>query len=834
MLSNLLSDVRYALRGFARRPAFAAVVVLTLAVGIGVNVAVFSLYDQMLLRRLPVSNPNELVNFVGPGPQPGLRMCNNQGGCDEIFSYPMFRDLEDASTPFAGIAASRIVPTNLSYDGETSPGTATLVSGSYFSVLGIGPALGRVLDSQDARVVGEASTAVLSYDYWLNALGGDRAVLGKTLVVNGVPLEIVGVAPPGFDGATVGTRPQVFVPLTFDWLTLPGFGKLHDNRFAYWVYVFGRLKPGVSLEDAATAINVTYRTLLNDVEAGQARLPADQLEQFRAKAIELKPGAHGQSNASRTARTPLAVFFAATATILLIACVNLANLMLARGAARIGEMAVRGSMGAARHRLLGMLGIEALLLAGLAAIASLPVALGVLRGIGAFLPPPMSAADLSLDGRACAAAFAIATLAVLVFALVPMLKLSGTDPGRVLQANGARSFGGKGLGRFRFALATSQIALSMLLLVLAALFTQSLANIARVDLGMRTESLLTFGVAPNLNGYGAERSGMLFDQLEQQLKEQPGVVSVASSSLELLSGNAFGFNVTVEGYEPPAGGATPTNVNYIGGDFLQTFGIPLLAGRDIADSDTMDRPLVAIVNQSFAAKYKLGDDAVGKRIRVNGSDIEIVGLFRDTAYNQVKDPFSAQFALARRQSGAATAQGMTFYVRTAQAPEALLAAIPRIVAQVDPNLPATNVQTLSTQIRENVQTDWLLTSLASVLAGVATLLAAIGLYGVLSYTVALRTREIGVRLALGAEPTRVRAMVLTQVAWMAGIGLPAGIVAALLLGRLAAALLYGLAPTDPAAFVAACVLLSVVVLGASYLPARRASRVDPVVALRSE
>jgi predicted permease len=839
MLSNLLSDVRYSLRGFARQPAFAAVIVLTLALAIGVNVTVFAFYDQLLLRQLPVSKPEELVNFVGAGPKDGFQLCNTQGNCDEVFSYPMFRDLERVAGPFAGLAASRMVGTNLGFGGATSPGTAMLVSGQFFSLLGVGPVLGRVLDPQDDRVVGDAATAVLSYAYWSAALGADPGVIGKTLLVNGKPLEIVGVAPRGFEGTTVGQRPNVFVPITFAWLDVPGLPPTHESRFAYWVYMFGRLKPGVSLAEAATAINVPYRAILNDVEAPAARgLDADELEKFRAKAIELTPGARGQSSAPRAARTPLAVFFAATATILLIACVNLANLMFARGAARIGEMAVRTSMGASRKRLLGMLGVEALLLAGVAAAASLPVALAALQAVGALMPSSaITSPDLTLNPRAVAAAFAIAALAVVVFALVPMLNLAGTDPARALQANGARTSASKGLGRFRFALATAQIALSMLLLVLAALFTQSLANIARVDLGMRTDSLLTFGVAPNLNGYTREHATQVFDQLEQELRAQPGVVSVTSAAVPLLSGSAFGGGVFVEGYEAPPDANTETNMNVVSGDFLRTFDIPLLAGRDLRDADTADGPPVAIVNQSFAAKFGLGDNPIGKRFGTRKGeplDIEIVGLFRDAAYNLVKEPFSAQVVRPRWQSAQFGGQAMSFYVRTEQAPEAMLAAIPRLVARVDPNLPPTHVQTLDSQVHQNVRTDWLLATLAGSLAAVATLLAAIGLYGVLSYTVAQRTREIGVRLALGAEPARVRAMVLKQTARMACVGVPVGIVGALLLGRLAAALLFGLTPTEPVAFIAACVLLTAVVFGASYLPARRASRVDPVVALRSE
>ncbi len=429
MLSSLFADVRYSLRGFWLRPSFAVVVVATLAVAIGANVAVFSLYDQLMLRELPVSRPGELVNFAAPGPKAGFVICGGQGSCDETFSYPLFRDLEKADGPFAGIAASKLFDTNLTFGDRTALGPTLLVSGRFFATLGVGPELGRVIDPQDTAVTGEASVAVLSYEYWSTALGADPSVLGKTMIVNGTPLEIVGVAPRGFVGTTIGERPQLFVPITFRWFNAPGLPPVHENRFADWVYLFARLKQNVTREEAQAAINVPYHALINDFDVSTAPIRPDQVDAYRAKTLLLKPGSQGQSSAPGNARTPLAVVFAATATILLIACANLANLMLARAAARIGEMAVRTSLGAAPRQLIGLLGVEALLLAGGAALASLPVAYGFLQAAGAAIPPYMMAApDLTLNVRAVGAAFGIAALCTLLFALAPMLKLAATDP----------------------------------------------------------------------------------------------------------------------------------------------------------------------------------------------------------------------------------------------------------------------------------------------------------------------------------------------------------------------------------------------------------------------
>jgi predicted permease len=837
MLGSLLQDVRYALHGFASRPMFAVVVVLTLAVGIGVNVAVFSLFDRIMLRELPVARPSELVNVVSPGPRFGNQFGNQQGGQDENFSYPLFRDLEQAVESYVDLEASWIAGVSLGNGETTVRGSAVLVSGGYFAALGVGPELGRVLGEQDVVDTQPAGTVVLSFDYWTTAFGADPAVLGKSLVVGGQSLTIVGVAPRGFVGTTPGARTSVFAPLTLEWYRDARQSRpiVEDRAFSY-LYIFGRLRPGVSRDEAQGQLNATFLAVMNDVEVPAAIASGEVgefLDELRARTLLLAPGERGQSLAPISARTPLAVFFAATATILLIASVNLANLMFARGASRTAEIAVRASLGASRRHLYSLLSVEALLLAGSAALLSLPVALGVLRTIDVLQPPGLRVFAFSLDLRMAAVAFAIAALSAVVFAIAPIAKLVAIDPARALQANGMRTFGGKNLGRFRFTLATTQIALSMALLVLAALFTQSLANAARVDLGLRTESIVVFGLIPSLNGYTPARGAQVIAAVERELAGQPGVTAVSTANIALLNHSQWLTGVTVEGREQGQNGVSG---NEVGAGFFAMLDIPLLQGRDFTAADRLGAPRVAIVNESFVERFGLGADPIGKRFTFDArrpGEIEIVGLVRDSAYADVKAPFSPQVITPREQSRNFGLDA-TFYVRTTQSPDALLAAIPRVVASVDSTLPVMNASTFDSQVRRNLQTDWLLVTLAGVLATIATLLAAMGLYGVLSYMVAQRTREIGLRLALGAEAASVRRMVLGQVGWMTGIGVPVGIVAAFGVGNFAASQLFGLAPTDPRAVVAAAVLLAASVLGASYWPARRASRVDPVVALRAE
>jgi predicted permease len=476
-----------------------------------------------------------------------------------------------------------------------------------------------------------------------------------------------------------------------------------------------------------------------------------------------------------------------------------------------------------------------------AAIASFPVALATLRGISTFLPEGVDIEEaLRLDGTAAAVAFAAGALCAVVFGIVPALNLSRARPAGAMQASGsARAIGGKSAGGVRHTLATAQIALSMLMLVFAALFLQNLANILRVDTGIRSDSLFEFSISPMLNGYTVEQSEQLIDRLEQNIAGEPGVTSVATSVVGLLTFSEFNWNFSVEGHEaqpdvPPFG-----LVNFGSAGFLQTLGVPVLVGRDFTDGDIAGRPKVAIVSREFASRYGLGDVAVGKRIgnvQDPGSsaplDIEIVGVMPDIAYSTLKDEARPQVLLPRRQTPGFPS--ITFYVRTDRDPDDAFVMLRESVAQIDPTLPATSLKTFKRQIEENSSLDRMIATLAATLAAGATLLAALGLYGVLSYTVAERTREIGLRLALGADPRRVRRMVLKRVAWMATIGVPAGLLIALALGRVANSLLFGMKATDPQALVSSLAVVSVVVLGASYLPARRASRVQPVTALRSE
>jgi len=650
-------------------------------------------------------------------------------------------------------------------------------------------------------------------------------------------MTIVGVAPRGFEGTTLGAEADVFVPISMRGQISPGFTAF-ENRRSYWAYLFARLKPGVTIEQAGNEINATYSAILDEVEAPlQAGMSAQTLERFRAKRITLADGTRGQSTLHAETRMPLILLLTITGVVLLIACANIANLLLARGAARSQEMAIRGSLGAGRRHLFTQLLAESVLLATLGGVASLFVAQVTLSVIGTFLPPEairMLSLELSPTVLVFTGALSLGT--GILFGLYPALHSTRPDLVTMLKANSGQPSGGRGASRFRTGLVTAQLALSMTLLASAGLFLKSLLNVSRVDLGLRTENVLTFAISPELNGYEPERSLALFERTEEQLSAIPGVASVTAALVPVLAGNSWGSSVRVEGFESGPDTDVNSRFNEIGPNYFSTLGMPLLAGREFSVSDGPGAPKVAIVNEAFARKFGLDSrNATGRYMgtgRGDELDTRIVGVVQDARYSDLKAEVPPVFFRPYRQD---TSLGsIHFYVRTSIEPNLILAAIPPLMGRLDPNLPVEELKTLERQVQESVVVDRLVTTLTAAFAVLATLLATVGLYGVLSYTVTQRTREIGVRMALGAGGGRVRGMVLKQVARMTVIGGTLGILAAVFLGRAAESILFELESSDPFVLVTVAVVLAVVALGAGYVPAWRASKIDPMEALRYE
>ncbi|MBZ5558225.1 MAG: ABC transporter permease [Acidobacteriia bacterium] len=838
-----MRNLKFAFRTLFKTPFVTIVAIVSLALGIGANAAIFSLFNQMLLRPLPVPDPGRLVNVVVPGPKPGSNSCglaSTRGNCDDVFSYPMYQDLEktpNSAVSFTGIAAHVLFGANIAARNQTSNGQGVLVSGSYFPVLGLAPALGRLFTPDDDRTIGEPRIAVLSHAFWQSRFGQDPNVINQQLIVNGQTLTVVGVAPRGFEGTTLGAKPQLYVPITLRGVMFAGW-KGFDDRRSYWAYLFARLKPGVSLEQAQTAMGVPYRQIIADVEAPLQKGMSEQtMKRFLAKPFLLTPGSQGQSSVIGEARGPLTLLFGVTGFVLLIACANIANLLLARSAARAGEMAVRLSIGAARWQLVGQLLTESLVLAVLGGASGLVVARWTLDLMVSLVSTEAAATiDATLHPQAMAFAAALAIGTGIIFGLFPALHSTRPDLIASLKGQAGQPSGARAASRFRTSLATAQIALSMALLVVAGLFTRSLMNVSRVDLGLNAENVIMFSVSPAHNGYTPERSLALFERIEDALAAIPGAEAVTAGNITLLAGDNWGNSVAVEGFKAGPDTDVNSSVNSVAPAYFHTLGIPILAGREFTRADAAASSKVVIVNEAFAKKFNLGSGAVGRHMSDKSGNgplpFEIVGLVKNAKYSEVKREVPPLYFRAYRQDP--DIGSLTFYVRSAIDPAAMLANIPKVVRTLDPSLPVEDLRTLPQQVRENVFLDRFISVLSAAFAALATLLAAIGLYGVLAYTVAQRTREIGLRMALGAAPERVRAMVMRQVGVMTLIGGAIGLAAAIGLGKLAESLLYQLKGWDPIVLAASAVALTLVALGAGFIPALRASQVEPMIALRYE
>ena len=831
-----MRHLRLAIRTLAKTPFVTAVAVLSLALGIGANAAIYSLFDQMLLQSLPVPKPAQLINLASPGPKPGSQSCGQAGECDEVFSYPMFRDLERSQTVLTGLAAHVGFGANLAFRNTPMSGEGMFVSGSYFPTLALTPTLGRLLTPADDDAIGAHFVTVLSHSAWESRFGSDPSVVGQIITVNGQSLTIVGVGPREFEGTTLGSRPVVFVPVSMRGV-LQGRSARFEDRRNYYLYLFGRLKAGVSLAQANTALNALYRPIVTDVEAPlQTGMSAQTMTRFKAKELGIVAGPAGQSSIHREAKAPLFLLFGITAVVLLIACANIANLLLARGAGRAMEMGVRLALGASRRQLIGQVLTESVLLAVVGGVASLFVARWTLALIAGMLPSQaMSSLRFELQPSVLLFAGALSIATGLLFGMFPALHNTRGDLVSSIRANAGQISGARAAARFRSTLVTVQIALSMALLISAGLFLKSLINVSKVELGVKIDDLVTFGISPARSGYDTIRTRQFYDRLETELAAVAGVTGVTTGMVGLLSGDNWGTDVRVQGFAYTPDVDANANYNEIGAGYFATLGVKLVAGREFTTADREGTAPVAIVNQAFMKKFNLSSDAIGKFMSTNGRDsltIQIVGVVPNAKYSDVKRAVPAVFYTPWRQD--TRVGSINFYVRSSLPPEHVVRTIPGVVRQLDPMLPVEDLKTMPQQVRENVFLDRMISTLSALFAGLATLLAGIGLYGVLAYTVAQRTREIGVRMALGANAGRVRAMVMRQVGGMMLVGGVIGIAAAVGLGKAAQSLLFELKGHDPMVFALAIVVLMLVALGAGFVPAQRAANVDPMQALRYE
>jgi predicted permease len=830
MLEPLRYDLRHAVRGLLRDRSFTAIALLSIGLGVGANSAIFSLVDQALFRQLPVREPERLVllswneSFVGSG-----------WGSGNLQSHPMFRDLKAESRFFDGLIARHPTQVHVSIDGTPAPVNAEIVSGSYFGVLGVRPALGRLLDESDDLQPGAHPVVVVSYDYWRQRLGASRDVVGRKVLVNGFPMTVVGVAAPGFHGIDWGEVASLWIPTMMKKQATPEFDWLDDRR-GRWLHVFGRLKPGVSLRQAQAALQPWFKAMLEADTRHESwpRVTEEQRRRFLASSLDLLPAAHGRSDLRQRLERPLFVLLAATVLVLLLACLNVANLCLARAFARRRETAVRLALGASRGRIVRELLVQSALLALGGAVLGLLLAPAVSAGLISFLPEAVDL-DATVNPRVFLFALAIALSTGLLFGLVPALQASRAQPGFTLKEEAASVAGGLGL---RKALIVGQIALALVLLIGAGLFVRTLANLRAQGPGFDTTNLLTFHVDPARSGYSQPRGERLMLDLLAALRTLPEVEAAASAGSRLLGGGSWNTNLTIQSDRRFATDRV-AHCNAVSPGFFATLRAPLLAGRDFDERDARTGSETAfrhaIVNESFARRYFGDRSPLGARLGFGNrpdtrTEMEVVGVVKTFSYRglrEVEDQVFVPF-LERTDSGS------NYYVRTRTDSKRAFASIGAAARALDPALPVDGLRTLDDQLDRALGNERLLAMLATAFAALAVLLAVVGLYGVTSFVVTRRTREIGIRMALGATRRAALWLVLRDTGLLVLGGVALALPAVWGLGRLVESQLFGVSALDGATAAAGAALVVLAALAAAAVPARRASLLNPVEALRSE
>jgi len=836
-MQTLIQDLRFSLRQIRRSPGFMVTAVITLALGVGANTAIFSLLDQALLRSLPVRDPGQLVILSSPSKAWDGSTGDNGAGAEQSFSYPMYRDLRDHTTAFDGLIGTSPATVGIARNGTSSFANAEIVSGNYFSVLGVAAAQGRLMTQNDDTAPGANPVTVVSFNYWKTHLGSDTRVVGQTLSINGQPFQIIGVSAPAFQSAVWGQVPDVFVPISMLEQIRPGKGTRLQNRRARWMNIIGRLKSGQTPESAQLSMASLWHSLrAEELKALGTRSPRFVDEFLTRSQLLVLPGSTGLSYQRGGLRTPLLAVMAMAFLVLIIAAVNVASLLLVRSAARIREFSLRYALGANARRVAQQLLLEGLLIGiagGAAGLAIAPTCIRVL--VHRLNSDGSTSFSTTLDGRLLIFNFAIALAVSVLFSLAPAIQLLHPDIVNTLKQQTSTAAGGT--LSFRRLIVSLQVGLSVLLLAASALFVRTMQNLRHVDTGFNTSHLITFHVDPLLSGYKPEKIALLHQTILEALAVQPGVQAAGATDDQELADNDHNGNVTVEGYTPPPDMDYDVELPAINPGFFHTMQVPVVAGRSFTDDDDVIHPSVAIVNETFAKHFFASPaGAIGKRVAIGGGKnlqfMNIVGVSRDSKHSNLRQDAPATLFIPLRQQK--VLGQLYLYLRTTTPPEQSFVMVRQAMKQIDPGLAVDSMRTMDDQIETTLTNERMIELLAISFGLLATLLAGVGLYGVLAYSTAQRTREIGIRIALGSTRLEISRLVLADVLRLAGIGVVVAIPCSVALGNLLRSQLFGVSTTDPLTLGAVVLLIAVVALVAAIVPARRATAVDPTTALRAE
>jgi predicted permease len=830
-MHTIWQDVRYGLRMMAKSPGFTVVVILTLALGIGANTAIFSMVNAVLLKSLPVQNPEELVVVGYSDPQ--------SGGTNEDFSYPMYQAILDKNSSFEGVLARSGVDLNVGYGGQSDKVYGELVSGNYFATLGVQPLEGRLFTQDDDRIPGGHPVAVLSYGYWERRFGSDPSIVGKQIVLNGQPMTVVGVTPPGFYGTEMASSPDIRVPMMMATVFRPFPPNRLQNPRHRWMTMMARRRPGVSATQAQAAIDVLYRqTLAEELAQFSTNLTEHDKKRALEGRIQLVSGEQGFAHMQGTMKRPLLLLFIVAGVVLLVACANLSNLLLARTEKRRQEIAVRLAIGAGRGRLIRQWLTESFLLAMVGGFAGVLLAYWAKHALAGFLPATYSAnLDMPMDLSVLGFTLIASLLTAVFFGLAPILQISRSPVSAALREETPSVASGEGLFSLRSSLVFLQVALSLPLLIAAGLFLRSLQNLRGINTGFARENVFLGRLNPSLNGYSQERVRSLYNDLLVRVRSLPGVRAAGLATDSPISGGWDQEGVRVEDYQARQDEDMSVNEAVVSPGYFGSLGIPVVVGRDFSDQDDAAHPKVALINETMAHYFFGGQNPIGKRMTSNDNpsaplDLEIVGVVKDAKYVRLEERPRRHFYTAMAQEPRLF--DMVLLARTAGDPGKLTELVRTQVKDLDANLPLYGTTTLEIQIDESLTQQRVVAWLSSLFGLLATLLASIGLYGVVAFAVARRTREIGIRMALGAQRGDILGAVLRHMLVVVGTGVVAGVAGAYAASRLLGSMLFEVKATDSRSYAGACLLLLCVAGAAAYLPAQRATLVDPMEALRYE